>query len=94
MLFEFAQTMAAAVSCPLMAEIVVKQPETKTFDLNQENPYAVPDALIDVAWNLRAAGIQFLRAAGLARPAYTATLLGVVSGHDVVCVHAKGSEEG
>ncbi|NHM13451.1 homocysteine S-methyltransferase family protein [Xiamenia xianingshaonis] len=48
-----------------------------------ENPYANPDALVDVAVRLRAAGVQFLRCEGAARPAHAGALAVAVSGRDV-----------
>lgn len=52
--------------------------------------YVSPDDMIDAADELRAAGVQFLRAAGCATPAYTGALVAATERLDVV--GAKGAE--
>ena len=49
-----------------------------------ENPYYAPDTMMAAAVDLRAAGVQFLRAAGDATPAYTGVLAAATAGLDVV----------
>ena len=51
-----------------------------------ENPYYSPDTMMPAALELRAAGVQFLRAAGQATPAYTGVLAATVAGLDVAPV--------
>lgn len=76
--------MAEATSKPLMVEIVVGRVDKRQFEPTVENPYPTAHEMSRLAWNLRAAGAQFLRATGAATPAYTGALLATISGHDVV----------
>ena len=46
----------------------------------------IPDTMMPAALELRAAGVQFLRAAGQATPAYTGVLAATVAGLDVAPV--------
>lgn len=78
--------LAAGLSVPLMVEIEIDRPEKRASVWASDtgnNPYASPDALVDAAWALREAGVQFLRAGGNASPAYTGALVATVMGHDV-----------
>lgn len=75
--------LTGAVDCPLMVELVVTEPNRRQAWPSKENPYPTPDALVDAALLLRAHGVQFLRAAGNATPAFTGALVAVLSGLDV-----------
>lgn len=79
----FARTMANACAKPLLVEIEVRRKDARQYEPTEENPYPSPDALVDVAWALREAGVQFLRATGDATPSYTGALIATVMGHDV-----------
>lgn len=83
-LIGFAHTMAQATPKPLMVDIVVRRRDSRQFEPTEENPYPTPDSLVDVAWGLHRAGVQFLRASGVAAPSYTGVLAATVLGHDVV----------
>ncbi len=78
------RVMAKATAKSLMVEVVVGRVDKRQFEPTAENPYPTASEIAPVAWRLRAAGAQFLRAAGAATPAYTGALLATVSGHDVV----------
>lgn len=49
-----------------------------------ENAYPAPDTMMEAADALCEAGVQFLRAAGNATPAYTGALVAATEGRDVV----------
>jgi 5-methyltetrahydrofolate--homocysteine methyltransferase len=51
-----------------------------TFD----SLYSAADEMVDTAYALRAAGVQFVRAAGQATPSYTAALVAALEGLDVI----------
>lgn len=55
----------------LMATLQVFQRDAKQQGPTTENPYYSPDTMMPAALELRAAGVQFLRAAGQATSAYT-----------------------
>ncbi len=78
-----ARVAAASTDLPLLAQLVVAKRDPKQGGPTAENPYYCPDAVVDAALRLRAAGVQFLRAAGDASPAYTGALAATVSGLDV-----------
>ena len=70
----------------LMATLQVFQRDAKQQGPTTENPYYSPDTMMPAALELRAAGVQFLRAAGQATPAYTGVLAATVAGLDVAPV--------
>lgn len=78
------RVMADATSKPLMVDVVVGRVDKRQLEPTTENPYPSANEMAQLAWNLRAAGAQFLRATGAATPAYTGALLATVAGHDVV----------
>lgn len=80
---ELARRAAASTDLPLLAQLIVAKRDPKQGGPTPENPYYCPDAVVDAALRLRAAGVQFLRAAGDASPAYTGALAATVSGLDV-----------
>lgn len=80
---EIARRAAASTGLPLLTQLSVAKRNPKQGAPTLENPYYCPDALVDAALRLRAAGVQFLRAAGNASPAYTGALAATVSGLDV-----------
>jgi hypothetical protein len=51
-----------------------------TFD----SLHSAADEMVDAAYALRAAGVQFVRAAGQATPSYTAALVAALEGLDVI----------
>lgn len=67
----------------IMATLVVAERDERQQGPTPENPYYVPDTMVPAAADLRAAGVQFLRAAGDATPAYTGVLAAAVAGQDV-----------
>lgn len=69
----------------LMTTLVVAERAPRGVVPTPETPYASPDAMLAAAVDLRAAGVQFLRAAGQVTPAYTGVLAAATAGHDVVC---------
>ena len=70
----------------LAATLQVFQRDAKQQNPTAENPYYSPDTMMPAALELRAAGVQFLRAAGQATPAYTGVLAATVAGLDVAPV--------
>ena len=80
---EFARRATAAGSLPVLAQLVVRACDPKQGDATDENPYYCPDVLVGAGTQLRAAGAQFLRAAGAATPAYTGALVAASEGFDV-----------
>lgn len=84
MMLECVSQMKAATQKPLLVEIEVAKEEKKALNPPLDNPYYRPETLVDVAFALRSAGVQFLRAGGLALPTYTAVLNATVDGMDVV----------
>lgn len=67
----------------IMATLAVRDRNDRRQGPTPENPYYVPDTMVAAAADLRAAGVQFLRAAGNATPAYTGVLAAAVAGQDV-----------
>ena len=70
----------------LAATLQVFQRDAKQQNPTAENPYYSPDTMMPTALELRAAGVQFRRAAGQATPAYTGALAATVAGLDVASV--------
>lgn len=79
-----ARRAGGAGSLPVLAELIVGTCNPKQGRATEENPYYCPDILVEAATRLRGAGVQFLRAAGLATPAYTGALVAASEGFDVV----------
>ena len=67
----------------LLATVVVAERDPRQQGPTPENPYYAPDTMMAAAVDLRAAGVQFLRAAGDATPAYTGVLAAATAGQDV-----------
>ena len=66
----------------LLVSLEVGTRDAKQQGPTAENPYYAPDTMMPAAAALRAAGAQFLRAAGNASPAYTGVLAATVAGLD------------
>lgn len=86
------ETLRSHTDKPLLAELVVRELIERALNPDQDNPYYSPDTMIEAAVKLHAWGIQFIRAAGMASPAYTASLVATLSGLDVVLDGARGEE--
>ena len=76
---------AQGADLSLMATLVVTERDSRQQGPTAENPYYTPDTMLAAAGALRSAGVQFLRAAGDATPAYTGVLAAAVAGQDVAC---------
>ncbi len=76
---------AQGADLSLMATLVVAERDSRQQGPTAENPYYTPDTMLAAAGALRSAGVQFLRAAGDATPAYTGVLAAAVAGQDVAC---------
>lgn len=74
---------AATCNLPLLAQVRAGKRNPRQDGPTPENPYYCPDAMVDAAIALRAAGVQFLRAIGEVSPAYTGALAAAVMGLDV-----------
>lgn len=72
-----------ATSAPLLVELNVRAVDSKQLHPTDANPYPQPESVIDAALALHDQGVQFVRAAGAATPAYTAALLATLAGLDV-----------
>lgn len=83
MLEQYARRMSAVTDKPLLVEIGVRRRDKRQYEPTAENPYPSPDYLVDAALALQKCGVQFLRAAGSATPAYTGALAATVAGLDV-----------
>ena len=81
-------TLAAPSQARSLADTARETLEARGADLclAATNPYYSPDTMMPAALELRAAGVQFLRAAGQATPAYTGVLAATVAGLDVAPV--------
>ena len=79
----FARRACGLGGLPVLAQLVVGECNPKQGAPTEENPYYCPDVLVECAVRLRAAGVQFLRAAGAATPAYTGALVAASEGFDV-----------
>ncbi len=69
---------------PSLVQLAVRSVNPKQGIETPENPYYCADAMFQAGVQLRAAGVQFLRAAGQATPAYTGALVAATDGFDVV----------
>lgn len=79
-----AKRAASACDLPLLAQLEVCERNDKQGGATPENPYFCADTMVEAAVQLRAAGVQFLRAVGEATPAYTGALAVAVMGFDAV----------
>ncbi len=78
-----AAELRAAADVPLMVELEVGARDARQQAPTPDNPYFCPDAMVEAAVRLRAAGVQFLRAGGACTPAYTGALVAASAGFDV-----------
>ncbi|MDR0514374.1 MAG: homocysteine S-methyltransferase family protein [Coriobacteriaceae bacterium] len=88
----YAKRLRAMVSVPLLVQLSIGPANPKQMAATAENPYFCPDVLIEAATELRGAKVQFLRACGNARPAYTGALAIASSGFDVLTRKEAGAD--
>ncbi len=81
---KLARRALAVVDMPLLVQLEVAEHKPKQGGPTADNPYYCPDTMVGVAADLRASGVQFLRACGAATPAYTGALAATTEGFDVV----------
>ena len=84
---EYAHAAVDRTNLPVLAQLCVTQPpsasaRSKLVPLDAIDDYT-PDTMATSAVKLFGAGVQFLRATGLATPAYTGALAATVQGLDV-----------
>jgi len=84
---EYARTAIERTALPVLAQLRVTQPpsssaRSKLVPLDAIDEYT-PDTMATSAVKLFGAGVQLLRATGLATPAYTGALAATVKGLDV-----------
>ena len=84
---DYAKTAVERASLPVLAQLCITQPPSASAR-NNLTPLAdideyTPDTMATSAVKLYGAGVQFLRATGLATPAYTGALAATVMGLDV-----------
>lgn len=79
----FVNAMRAATDKPLLVELVVRELIERALDPAKDNPYYSPHTMVEAAPALQAWGVQFVRAAGMASPAYTGALVATLAGLDV-----------
>lgn len=72
------------IETPMMVQLSVKKVDPKQAHATEENPYYCPDVMVEAATRLREVGVQFLRATGMATPAYTGTLSITSAGFDTL----------
>ena len=68
---------------PVLAQLKVRKVDPEQNAPTDANPYYEPDAMVDAADVLKAAGAQFLRATGNATPSYTGALVAATIGDSV-----------
>ena len=68
---------------PVLAALQVREVSPEQNAPTDENPYCNADTMVDAADILKAAGAQFLRAAGNATPSYAGALVAATIGDDV-----------
>ena len=68
---------------PVLAQLRVRDINPEQNAPTEANPYYEPDVMVDAADILKAAGAQFLRAAGNATPSYTGALVAATVGDSV-----------
>jgi 5-methyltetrahydrofolate--homocysteine methyltransferase len=73
-----------ATAKPIVVELVVRELIERALNPDADNPYYSPDTMVEAALKLHAWGVQFVRASGMASPAYTGALVATLSGLDVV----------
>ncbi len=78
-----AQARAVNPMMPVLAQLEIKDIDPEQNAPTEGNPYYEPDAMIDAADELKAAGVQFLRAVGNATPSYTGALVAATIGDNV-----------
>lgn len=85
-LVEVVRQAAAVTDLPLLAQLEVGEHTKRDLNpgfapviITDDNPYKTPDALVDAAFKLQAAGVQFFRAVGQSSPSYTGGLALVAS---------------
>lgn len=78
--------MQSVASLPGLVQLCVREIAPEQEVPTPENLYFSADTMVDAADALRAAGAQFLRAAGVATPAYTGALVAATDRLDVVPV--------
>ncbi len=69
---------------PVLVQLQVAKVDPEQNAPTDANPYFEPDAMIEAADRVRAAGAQFLRATGNATPSYTGALVAATIGDSVV----------
>ena len=82
------------VHTPLLVQLVVRENNPHQQRQTKENPYYCPDTMIEAATQLRAAGVQFLRASGNASAAYTGALVAASAGFDVMLKETDEANNG
>lgn len=68
---------------PVLAQLYVREPDPAQNAPTDVNPYCNPDTMVEAADVLKAAGAQFLRAAGNATPPFTGALVAATIGDNV-----------
>lgn len=74
---------ARATTLPLLVQLDVLRRDVRQQGPTAENPYYCADSMMSAADALCQEGVQFLRAAGDATPAYTGALVATTIGSDV-----------
>ena len=72
----------ATLERPILFEIEVSHVNKRQAFPSHDNPYARTDFMVDAALELRKHGVQFFRAVGSATPAYTGSLVAILTGLD------------
>lgn len=80
----FVEEAARLSFLPVLAQLQVAKVNPEQNAPTDDKPYYEPDTLIDAADQLKAAGVQFLRATGNATPSYTGALVAATIGDSVV----------
>lgn len=91
---KLAEQAASASFLPVLAQLVVADVNPEQAAPTPENPYFEPDAMIESADVLRAAGAQFLRATGNATPSYTGALVAATVGDSVLRAPSAAAAQG
>lgn len=73
-----------ATEKPIVVELIVRELIERALNPDADNPYYSPDTMVEAALKLHTWGVQFVRATGMASPAYTGALVATLSGLDVV----------
>lgn len=80
----FVATLREATDKPLLVELQVRELIERALNPDRDNPYYSPDTMVEAATKLHRWGVQFVRAGGMASPAYTGALVATLAGLDVV----------